>query len=62
MTGPRFVSQEEKDTDRRVFESRFLKLCYGGVPHRFVHEGRHLLMAYNPGAKRQELMELIDNG
>ncbi len=47
---------------RYVAEAQFLKLCYNGIPHRFVREDRHFLMAYNEAAKRDELMELIDNG
>jgi len=47
---------------RYVSEARFLKECYGGIAHQFIHDGRTLLMAYNEGAKRDQLMELKKNG
>ena len=50
----------EVNAGRYVFESQFLKLCYNGAPHRFLYDGRHLLSAYNPGSKRDELLERND--
>ena len=48
---------DTRDSNRHGFESRFLKLCYQSIAHRFVHKDRHLLLSFNPSSQRDELLE-----